>query len=198
MENYQQPDGSIAIPDVLRPIWAGWRRSRSRDGQDRHAAPYAPPYHDGRCSRDACDLCGCGGDAILVAAAAHRYRETEAWVAKTIEAVESGDADDFVVLHDGAVIGRVGIWQNNELGVIFARSAWGKGFAREAMDALIERARARGMKSIMADIDPRNVRVAKFLEKLGFQKTGAAKNTYKIGDIWTDSEYLTLDLSGDI
>ena len=48
----------------------------------------------------------------------------------------------------------------------------------------------------MADIDPRNVRVAKFLHKLGFKKTGYAKNTYKLGDIWTDSEYLTLDLSG--
>jgi RimJ/RimL family protein N-acetyltransferase len=53
------------------------------------------------------------------------------------------------------------------------------------------------MTSIMADIDPRNARVARFLEKFGFRRTGAAKNTYKIGDIWTDSEYLTLDLSGE-
>jgi L-amino acid N-acyltransferase YncA len=65
------------------------------------------------------------------------------------------------------------------------------------MEALIERSRARGMASIMADIDPRNVRVAKFLEKLGFRKTGEAKSTYKIGDIWTDSAYLTLDLTGE-
>jgi RimJ/RimL family protein N-acetyltransferase len=53
------------------------------------------------------------------------------------------------------------------------------------------------MTSIMADIDPRNMRVRRFLEKLGFRKTGAAKNTYKIGDIWTDSVYLTLDLAGE-
>jgi RimJ/RimL family protein N-acetyltransferase len=53
------------------------------------------------------------------------------------------------------------------------------------------------MTSIMADIDPRNVRVARFLEKFGFRQTGAAKNTYKIGDIWTGSVYLTLDLTGD-
>jgi RimJ/RimL family protein N-acetyltransferase len=123
--------------------------------------------------------------------------ETEAWVAKTAAAVESGHADDFVVLHDGLVIGRVGIWQNNELGVIFARSAWGKGFAREAIEGLIKRSQVRGMTSIIADIDPRNVRVARFLEKFGFRQTGAAKNTYKIGDIWTDSVYLTLDLTGD-
>ncbi len=123
--------------------------------------------------------------------------QTEAWVAKNIAAVEAGEADDFVVLKDRVLVGRVGIWQSNELGLIFARSVWGTGIAREAMEALIERSRARGMTSIMADIDPRNIRVAKFLEKLGFRKTGEAKSTYKIGDIWTDSAYLTLDLSGE-
>lgn len=123
--------------------------------------------------------------------------ETEDWVKKTIEAVEAGEADDFVVVHEGTLVGRVGIWQGNELGLIFARSAWGTGVAREAMEALIERSRSRGMTSIMADIDPRNLRVARFLDKLGFRKTGEAKSTYKIGDIWTDSDYLTLALSGD-
>jgi [ribosomal protein S5]-alanine N-acetyltransferase len=123
--------------------------------------------------------------------------ETESWVAKNIAAVEAGEADDFVVLHDGVLVGRVGIWQGNELGLIFTRSMWGTGIAREAMEALIGRSRARGMTSIMADIDPRNIRVAKFLEKLGFRKTGEAKSTYKIGDIWTDSAYLTLDLTGE-
>jgi RimJ/RimL family protein N-acetyltransferase len=123
--------------------------------------------------------------------------ETESWVAKNIAAVEAGEADDFVVLNDGVLVGRVGIWQKNELGLIFARHTWGTGIAREAMEALIERSRARGMASIMADIDPRNIRVAKFLKKLGFRKTGEAKNTYKIGDIWTDSAYLTLELSGE-
>jgi RimJ/RimL family protein N-acetyltransferase len=123
--------------------------------------------------------------------------ETGYWVAKNVEAVESGAADDFVVLMDGALVGRVGIWQGRELGLIFARSVWGTGVAREALAALIERSRSRGMAQIMADIDPRNERVRRFLEKFGFRKTGEAKDTYKIGDIWTDSAYLTLDLTGD-
>jgi len=123
--------------------------------------------------------------------------ETEAWVAKVIAANASGEGDDFVVIQDGLLVGRVGIWQSNEVGLIFAPSVWGTGVAREAMVALIEHARARRMTSLMADIDPRNIRVRRFLEKLGFQKTRAAKNTYKIGDIWTDSEYLTLDLCGE-
>lgn len=123
--------------------------------------------------------------------------ETEAWVAKMIAANDSGKGDDFVVIHEGALVGRVGIWQSNEIGLIFAPGVWGAGIAREAIEALIQRSRARGMTSIMADIDPRNIRVRRFLDKLGFKKTGAAKNTYKIGDNWTDSEYLTLDLSGE-
>ena len=74
------------------------------------------------------------------------------------------------MLKDGLIAGRIGIWQKNELGLLFATSVWGTGVAREATQALVERSRARGMTSIMADIDPRNLRVARFLEKLGFHK----------------------------
>jgi [ribosomal protein S5]-alanine N-acetyltransferase len=121
--------------------------------------------------------------------------ETEAWVAETVASVDRGEADDFVVIRDGVLIGRAGLWRDNEIGILFARAAWGTGAAREATQALIARAKARGVHAIMADIDPRNVRVAKFLEKFGFKKTGHAKNTFKLGDIWTDSDYLTLDLA---
>ncbi len=98
--------------------------------------------------------------------------ETEDWVVKTIAAVEAGEADDFVVVHDGALVGRVGIWQGNELGLIFARSVWGTGIAREATEALIERSRLRGMTAIMADIDPCNLRVARFLAETGLPQNG--------------------------
>jgi RimJ/RimL family protein N-acetyltransferase len=123
--------------------------------------------------------------------------ETEAWVAEAVARVDAGEADDFAVIRDGALIGRIGLWRDNELGLLFGRAAWGTGAAREAAEALIARAKARGARSLMADIDPRNIRVAKFLEKLGFKKTGSARNTYKLGDIWTDSDYLTLDLAGE-
>jgi RimJ/RimL family protein N-acetyltransferase len=121
--------------------------------------------------------------------------ETKAWVAKIIAANESGEGDDFVVICDGRLVGRIGIWQTNEVGLIFSPSVWGTGVAREAMASLIHHARDRRMASLMADIDPRNIRVRRFLGKFGFKTSGAAKNTYKIGDNWTDSEYLTLDLS---
>jgi len=123
--------------------------------------------------------------------------ESEAWVARSIAAVLAGEADDYAVEVEGRLVGRVGLWRGSELGLIFAPRVWGTGVAREAAEELIARVKRRGVCQITADIDPRNLRVARFLEKLGFRKTGAAKNTYKLGDIWADSEYLTLDLTGE-
>ncbi len=120
--------------------------------------------------------------------------ETEAWVARTIAGVTAGEADDYAVELDGALVGRVGLWRGGEIGIIFAPSVWGTGVAREALSALIARARAKGVCSVMADIDPRNLRVVRFLEKFGFRKTGHARNTYRLGEQWTDSDYLTLEL----
>ena len=123
--------------------------------------------------------------------------ETEAWLARNIAAVDAGEADDYGVEIDGALVGRVGLWRGGELGIIFAPSVWGTGVARAATEEFLARMKQRGVCQIMADIDPRNTRVARFLEKLGFKKTGAAKNTYKLGDFWADSDYLTLDLTGE-
>ena len=121
--------------------------------------------------------------------------QTERWVASTIEAVAKGEADDFVVVHEGRVVGKAGLWKGNELGMIFAKSTWGTGIAREAVAAVIERARQRGVKVINADVDPHNVRAVKFLKRFGFVVTGEAKRTYQIGDLWTDSVYLELALA---
>jgi RimJ/RimL family protein N-acetyltransferase len=118
--------------------------------------------------------------------------ETERWIAATIEAVGSGRADDFVVVHDGKIIGKAGLWTDNELGMIFARSQWGHGFATEAVAAVIARAFARGLNAIKADVDPRNVPSLRLLRKLGFAETGSAERTLLIGDEWVDSIYLEL------
>lgn len=118
--------------------------------------------------------------------------QTEEWLAGAIAAVEAGESDDFAVIHNGVLVGKAGLWKGNELGMLFAKSIWGTGIAREAVEAVIDRARLRGVKSITADVDPRNVRAVTFLQHLGFVVTGEAKHTYKIGETWTDSVYLEL------
>ena len=91
---------------------------------------------------------------------------------------------------EGVVIGKAGLWRANEIGFIFSRSVWGTGIASEAVRAIMSRASTRGVTSIIADVDPRNERCLRLLEKLGFVQTGAAKHTVLVGDEWADSVYL--------
>ncbi|WP_284947161.1 GNAT family N-acetyltransferase [Acidisoma cladoniae] len=121
--------------------------------------------------------------------------ETVAWIEATVAAVEDGSSDDFAVTRDGAVIGKAGLWKGNEVGVIFARSAWGQGYAQEAMAAVIARGFASHVEAIVADVDPRNAASLRLLERLGFQQTGDASATFEIDGVWVDSVYLTLTRS---
>jgi RimJ/RimL family protein N-acetyltransferase len=119
--------------------------------------------------------------------------ETESWVGDGISAMERGDGVDFVVLHQGAVIGRVAFWMGNEIGFLFWRTVWGRGFAGEAVAALIAHGfDALGFAGIRADVDPGNAASLKLLERLGFRRTGTAERTFKIGERWVDSVYLEL------
>jgi len=119
--------------------------------------------------------------------------ETEAWVARTIEAINAGECDDFFVEREGLLIGKAGLWIRNELGFLFSPAVWGKGYAREALRAVIDRAfRERGHDEIRAEADPRNERCLRLLASLGFRETGRAERTFHIGGEWSDSVYLSL------
>jgi ribosomal-protein-alanine N-acetyltransferase len=123
--------------------------------------------------------------------------ESEAWMTKTIDAINAGKCDDFFIEHEGLLIGRVGLWDRNEIGFLFSPAVWGKGFAREALQAVIDRAfRERGYEEIRAEADPRNERCLRLLSRLGFRETGRAERTYHIGGEWSDSVYFTLTKPG--
>lgn len=119
--------------------------------------------------------------------------ESEAWVAKTIDAINAGECDDFFIEHDGLLIGKAGLWHGNEIGFLFSPAVWGRGYAREALNAVIERGFAvHGHSEIRAEADPRNERCLRLLKGLGFRETGRAERTWHIGDEWSDSVYLSL------
>jgi ribosomal-protein-alanine N-acetyltransferase len=119
--------------------------------------------------------------------------ETEAWVEESIATMARGDAHDFAVLREGKVVGRVAFWMGNEIGFIFDRAVWGQGIAREAVGALLRYGfETLGFTSVRADVDPENLRSVTLLERLGFQRTGYAERTFKLGERWTDSVYLEL------
>ena len=119
--------------------------------------------------------------------------ESEAWIAGTIAAIKAGRSDDFLVECDGAVIGKAGLWNGTELGFLFAPSVWGKGYAREAVTAVIARGFATsGHAEIRAETDPRNEASLRLLQRLEFRETSRAERTWCIGGEWSDSVYLAL------
>lgn len=118
--------------------------------------------------------------------------ETEALIRQTMNAPRETTAD-FVVEHQGRVIGKAGFWQMPEVGYILHPDFWGQGLATEAMEAVIAYGfGTRGLARITADVDPDNAASLKMLGKLGFVETGRAANTLKIGGKWFDSVYLEL------
>jgi [ribosomal protein S5]-alanine N-acetyltransferase len=104
------------------------------------------------------------------------------------------EGEDFIVELDGVVIGKAGFWRFPEIGYIFHPDYWGKGLASEAIAALIDYGfRERKIANIVADVDPRNLRSIRMLERLGFHETRREANTIKIGQDWCDSVYFSLN-----
>lgn len=61
----------------------------------------------------------------------------------------------------------------SEIGYMLVRSAWGNGFAREAVSRLIDRlVRDEGNRRIFADTDPDNAPSNALLAALGFRREG--------------------------
>lgn len=126
----------------------------------------------------------------------HRsFEETEAYVRATMAAQAAGEGDDQVVVHKGRIIGKAGLWDNEEIGFMLAPDIWGQGLAGEAVAAVIERARSRGVPHILADVDPRNEASLRLLRRCGFIETGRATATLQVGGEWVDSVYLELTLT---
>lgn len=108
-------------------------------------------------------------------------------------AADPSSSDDFVVEYQGQLIGKAGFWRRPEVGYIFHPDYWGKGFAKEILTALIQRAfEHHNWPEIVAEIDPRNDRSRRLLTGLGFKLTGTKEKTLKLGDLWVDSAYFAL------
>ncbi|HEX7930674.1 MAG TPA: GNAT family N-acetyltransferase [Sphingomicrobium sp.] len=120
-------------------------------------------------------------------------QKTRDWLASMI-AIQSSEGEDFIIEHDGQLIGKAGLWRFPEIGFIFHPDHWGRGFAKEALSLVLERAfRAHGLQKVEADVDPRNIGSLKLLSGLGFHETGRKERTWLVGDQWCDSIYLALD-----
>lgn len=123
----------------------------------------------------------------------HKHlEETRAWL-ESMSCAPPGESDDFVIELAGRAIGKAGCWRLPEIGFIIDSRHWRRGFAREALVAVIRHVFARhAIPAITADVDPRNRASLALLEGLGFRETGRAKRTWLIEQRWCDSIYLAL------
>ena len=116
--------------------------------------------------------------------------QSRAWLASMIDVPPHGNPD-FVIEHDGTVIGKAGCWQLPEIGFILHPDHWGQGLAHEAVGAVIDHVFAHfDIPAITADVDPRNAASLALLAKLGFHETHRAARTFVVGGLWCDSIYL--------
>ena len=117
-----------------------------------------------------------------------------------VESEQNGTTEFVICLHENSerVIGKVGVWRDEEIGFLLHRENWRKGIMREAVEALLgylfarEEDGGRGFEFVVADADPRNEASVAFLLGLGFVVTGEAEKTIQVGREWVDSLYLGL------
>ncbi|WP_122465345.1 GNAT family N-acetyltransferase [Brevundimonas lutea] len=121
--------------------------------------------------------------------------QTRAWMADMLR--PGPDREDFVVEHEGRVIGKAGFWRLPEIGYILHPDAWGQGLAGEALTAIIDHVFAEHPEHdrLTADVDPRNAASIRLLRRLGFVQRGEARNSMQVGGEWVDSLYFSLDRS---
>jgi RimJ/RimL family protein N-acetyltransferase len=123
-------------------------------------------------------------------------QQTRDWMLSNRAEIIAGTEIECVVEFEGQLIGRVAIWQSEEIGYLFDPAYWHRGFAREAVGAILTVAFSeRCWTQVTAELDPRNASSLRLLEQLGFQWTSFQANAYAVGDRWMDSLGLALQKS---
>lgn len=96
----------------------------------------------------------------------------------------------------GGFIGRIGVahqddWtvsaHDAEIGWTLGGSAWGRGYATEGATAVLEFARAHGLREIISITRPANVRSRRVMEKLGLTYRGAT-HWHGYDQVWYGTE----------
>jgi [ribosomal protein S5]-alanine N-acetyltransferase len=97
-------------------------------------------------------------------------------------------------LNGGEVIGTCTLYglvpssRRAEIGFVLGRPAWGQGFMREALGAMLDHAfGAMNLNRVEADTDPRNDASMRTLERLGFKREGFLPERWIVGGEMSDS-----------
>lgn len=104
---------------------------------------------------------------------------------------------------DGTVAGFGTYWQFRDLPayrgsiehkIYVTNQVHGRGIGRLIMDSLLDRAKADGYQTLIAEIDSENTRSLAFHRKLGFVEMGRLNRVARKFDRWLDLVFLQLPL----
>ncbi|MEM1429220.1 MAG: GNAT family N-acetyltransferase [Pseudomonadota bacterium] len=102
---------------------------------------------------------------------------------------------EYILDLDGVCIGKAGMWAKPEVGFILHPDHWQKGYATEAMRAILPLIWERfpGLQGLTAELDPRNSASAALLQKLGFRLDRVEEKNFLYGESeWCDTAYYVL------
>ena len=138
---------------------------------------------------------------VLSNAAAMRYwatpehetlEQSHDWLCSMLGA-DTSRSDEFVIEHQGRVIGKAGAWMLPDIAYILHPDYWRRGLMTEAMRVLIPYLFAQhNVPRLTAEVDPRNAATIALLQRFGFTETHRAERTLKWKDEWCDSIYFAL------
>jgi [ribosomal protein S5]-alanine N-acetyltransferase len=120
---------------------------------------------------------------------------TRAWLRSMINSPANGVTDFIITVSPSHTpIGKIGVWQGEEIGFLIARPYWGKGLAKEALQLILNHLFSdKDFQVIVADCDPRNAASIGVLKKMGFEQYDFKEKSFEINGEWVDSMYLSLD-----
>jgi ribosomal-protein-alanine N-acetyltransferase len=134
--------------------------------------------------------------AVLSDARAMRYWERPAYddVAQTQSFLGSlmKAPFEYIIEHQGRCLGKAGMWRPEEIGYILHPDFWRRGFAFEALQAILPDIQSRqpDLTRFIAEIDPRNIGSARLLDKLGFAHIRTEQQNFLYGGTeWCDTAY---------
>lgn len=113
------------------------------------------------------------------------YPPTESAVRAWLKGHTGGGSHSFLILRraDGVAAGAAGFGgagEVAELGYSFGRAYWGRGYATEAVGALVDHARSLGLGWLEAYSFLENPASARVLEKAGFDAQGVVERDYPL------------------
>lgn len=120
------------------------------------------------------------------------FEQTRAFVESTITG-DPAQVCDFVIERKGQAIGKAGMWGRPEIGFFILPAHQRKGYAGEALRAIIPHLfAAYGIDKLIAETDPENAASLALLGGLGFRIVGRRDRTIRIAGRWCDSIDLSL------